>query len=1021
MIDLPLGLRDALESGQCVLFIGAGIGEHLIDRDGSPAPNAAMLAEELVDQFSIDTVDISNLSKIATVVELRKGRAELEGYLSKRLAFLEPDEQFRWLFTRRWKAIYTTNYDNSIKRAYELIATPPQTPVIFSATSDLVAHDTQFEVPIFHLHGTLFGTEKPNIIITQNDYAKFRDKRRMLFELLKYHFVTSNILYIGYGNQDPNWSLVLSELSEDFGSSPLPPSYRIAPETDPLEAEILSARGITTIDASYKEFAEAAALALPESTIDVNVLHSIKASIPSDLIPQFETNPASTARLVSSWTYVNQAPFSERSNLSAFLRGDRPNWGLIGAREIFDRDLEEEIYTELLDYATSSSKSPSVITVLGPAGYGVSTLLMTLAARLAKDKAGRIFMHKPGNPLLEGDIEFALSLFPGRSFIFVDNAADSAERLNSLINRLRETGRIAMFILGDRINEWMQAYKRPRGTEFHLEPLSDAEIYRLLDYLEKNSVLNALENLSKDMRFSAIKTVHKKELLIAMREATEGRSFDAIIEDEYRGINDPLARRLYSIVCCFYQQGVYVRNDLLSRLLGIPIAELYEKVADSVEGVVVYECINQSKQLYAARARHRTIATIVWERCVNPTEQEQTIQSSLKALNLNYGIDKDAFESFYMSDTLVDSISTADGRIRFFDAACRKDPDSPYVRQHYARMLLRDHKAELALAEIDKGIELDPSANILLHTKGRILMDLAMQAESSEIARRWLSQSESCFQAALAKDKRDDYYYQGLTQLYLGWAERAESGAEVVDYLSKAEAIVSEGLRNVRVTDRESLWIESANIQRWLGDEPSRIKALEIAVKESPGSVFARYLLGKAYRIATRFEDAAQTLEPIVKNYPEEYRSYVEYALAIAHLQKSYKEAVSILKLSTLFGFRDPRFIATLGGMEFMSSNFTEAQKVFEEAVKHRLSHKDINRIEFKPINFQNRSEPLRLTGRIVVVKAQFAIIESAGFPTFLCPGSKFGDLVLEKNLAVSFEPVFAARGPMVERPKLLE
>ena len=184
---------------------------------------------------------------------------------------------------------------------------------------------------------------------------------------------------------------------------------------------------------------------------------------------------------------------------------------------------------------------------------------------------------------------------------------------------------------------------------------------------------------------------------------------------------------------------------------------------------------NQAKELYAARARHRTIATIVWERCVNPGEQEQVIQTALKALNLNYGIDKDAFERFYMSDRLVDTISTLDSRIRFFDTACSKDPISPYVRQHYARMLLRDDKMELALAEVERGIALDRSAKILLHTKGKILMQLAMQAESPEIARRRVLQSRSCFQTALTTDKRDEYYYQGLAQLYLSWAKRANS------------------------------------------------------------------------------------------------------------------------------------------------------------------------------------------------------------------------------------------------------
>ena len=73
-----------------------------------------------------------------------------------------------------------------------------------------------FEVPIYHLHGALFGLDKPNIIITEDDYAKFSEPRRMLFELLKKEFATSTILYVGYANQDPNWKQLLTEISEEF-------------------------------------------------------------------------------------------------------------------------------------------------------------------------------------------------------------------------------------------------------------------------------------------------------------------------------------------------------------------------------------------------------------------------------------------------------------------------------------------------------------------------------------------------------------------------------------------------------------------------------------------------------------------------------------------------------------------------------------------------------------------------------------------------------------------------------------
>ena len=66
------------------------------------------------------------------------------------------------------------------------------------ATSKIVSFDRRFQVPLYYLHGKLFGPEKPSIIITESDYAEFRKKRQMMFEVLKLEFATSTFLYIGY-------------------------------------------------------------------------------------------------------------------------------------------------------------------------------------------------------------------------------------------------------------------------------------------------------------------------------------------------------------------------------------------------------------------------------------------------------------------------------------------------------------------------------------------------------------------------------------------------------------------------------------------------------------------------------------------------------------------------------------------------------------------------------------------------------------------------------------------------------
>ena len=417
---IALGLRQALESGDCVLFVGAGVGSHYKALDGTCAPDGGTLAKELADHFGIDAGDSPDLAKVAQIVEIRKkGRAELETFIKRRLADLEPDDIVSWLSSIRWKAIFTTNYDGALQRAYAKNPDPPQTPVTVTATGELVSFDRRFQVPVFHLHGALFGVERPRIIITEDDYVQFRDRRRMLFEILKQEFATSTFLYVGYSNRDPNWRLLLDEIRAEFYPSQPPISYRVAPSTDVLDEEILRSKGIETISASFDDFQRTAAVALAGSRVSPDVLKRLESTIPHDLLPSFDKHPAAIARLMSSWEYVNQAAFNATPNTTEFLRGNRANWALIGKHLHFERDIEPELYDALLDYATGSGRTPSLLAVLGPAGYGTTTVLMNVAANLVSERAAAVFFHRPGTPLLEGDVEFASSIFDDTCPVFV--------------------------------------------------------------------------------------------------------------------------------------------------------------------------------------------------------------------------------------------------------------------------------------------------------------------------------------------------------------------------------------------------------------------------------------------------------------------------------------------------------------------------------------------------------------------------------------------------------------------------
>lgn len=645
----------------------------------------------------------------------------------------------------------------------------------------------------------------------------------------------------------------------------------------------------------------------------------------------------------------------------------------------------------------------------------MSTLAKSLAAKLVEERAGPVFYLKPGKSILEGDVNFALSIFPDKLFFFLDNAVDQSDAVKSVVQRLKEAKRTGMFFLGARLNEWRQCYSKPLAKEFELDPLSDPEINRLLDCLSKHSELNKLQDLPRSLQFAAIKERYQKELLVAMREATESKSFDSILESEFHGIGSDTARRFYIVVCCLYQHGIYIRDTLLASFLNKTLPEMYKEIGDALEGVVIHDCENEVEGKFIVRARHRIIATVVWERCSTASERENTVQTILEKLNFNYKNDRIAFDTLIRFDRLVDGIRNIEGRIKYFETACRKAPESPYVKQHYARMLSRSEKPELALGQIDAALKLPNPPRVLHHTRGVILEQMALNFESIDIARRRLVQSEESFRRGLALNSKDEYCYLGLAQLFFNWgAKRAKTQEESLNYITKAEEIIGEGVKVVY--ERDGLWIESAKIQKFLGDHPNHLKELEKAVHESPESIIGRYLLGRAYRKSGQPEKALAVLEPIIRTHFEEFRAFIEYSLSLIYCNKTYKEAIATLRQGSLYGMSDPRYLGTLGGMLYMDNQFSESEEIFKEFDRHSFTASELNKIQYYPPDMNDLKNRIRVQGKVVVVKAGYAFIDSPKYPRILCPGSKFRGVTMVADQKVTFDLGFCAKGVIADR-----
>jgi tetratricopeptide (TPR) repeat protein len=1023
---LPLGLRQAIERGTCVLFLGAGIGGHYTRPDGTPAPDGARLAEDLIAHFKLG-IAATDLPRVSQYAEMKSSRANLDAFVRKALDRLEPDEHIQWLTTFRWRSIFTTNYDMGLERAYRLNPAPSQNPVPVAATADLRYTDTLVDVPVFHLHGSPYSPCNSPIVITQSDYTRYKDKREMVWNRLKSDAATSTLLYIGYSGRDPNWQMIVEEVAREFSPSQPPVAYRIDPYADPLDTEILrDVRRIETLVMSLPEFHALVESELGDRRPDPDTVNVLRNKVPQHLRPAYDAEPAAMLRLLESWIYVNDESVVNVPNTKEFLRGSKPTWSLIAQNHRFARDIEEDLWEWTLEFSTNPNSKSAAVALTGPAGYGITTLLMAQALRIVDASAGPVFMLREGAEVSEGDVLFATSLFPDVACYFIiDHAREHSANIQAALAQQGHSKTNFLFTMGVRRNDWLSPKIRFKAKEFEIEPLSDPEINRLLDFLTTEGSLGEMEFLDRDFQFTIVKNKHEKQLLVAMREAMagEGVGFDSIIEGEYRSLdpgNSPsISRDLYLLVCCFYQHGMLIRDELLEAVLGYPLQSLYEDVGTNLEGLVEYTETNIVRGQYAARARHRIIAQIVWKKCGTRQLKEHLLQKAMEKLNLSYRLDRKVFELFFRTDEIVETFSTLEGKIKFFETAARRDPNNVYVLQHFARMLLREKNVTLALNQIDDAIAKDRTKTIrsLHHTRGVILADMAMSDENNEMARKRLAHAEREFLFCMSAKESDSYGHSGLARLYLNWARRPKlSDDEATEYLEKAEAVVSEGLKVV--SERASLLITSAEIQNDLGDQPARLSKLRQAVESDSASPVARYLLARAYRDQGIPLKTMQVLDPLIKNDFANVRAFVEYTRAMLDTGETIKKACATLSVCRLDGETDAAFIGLYGGLLYLDSKFVEAQKLWEDARELEFTDEERIRRQYIPRDYATGNK-LRFSGVIIHKKPTFAIIQPDEGPTVISRTTAVDDKALEKGQKVDFELSFSAKGPLAENLRL--
>jgi hypothetical protein len=251
-----LGLiAEAVRSGRCILFLGAGV--HASPPEGSavayPAqqrpPSGRELSRELaaacgyVQRFP--THDPADLQRVALAYEIDSSRARLVDAITRAVdADKQPSPMLAALARLDFPLVITTNYDQLFERALRDAGKQPRVAVYtpeHAQTADF-RHATAASPVVYKLHGDI--AQRDSLVVTDEDYIQFvlrmsdKEPYDPIPLSLKYFLTDWATLFVGYSLLDYNLRLLFKTMRWKIDPANRPDMYSVDMQPDPLILDV---------------------------------------------------------------------------------------------------------------------------------------------------------------------------------------------------------------------------------------------------------------------------------------------------------------------------------------------------------------------------------------------------------------------------------------------------------------------------------------------------------------------------------------------------------------------------------------------------------------------------------------------------------------------------------------------------------------------------------------------------------------------------------------------------------------
>lgn len=747
-------LRGEILSGDVVLMLGAGASAEARYSNGKRAPSGKELAELISDKFLGGQFKDSPLNQVSELAINHTSLVAVQEYIREIFETLEPTMAHLTMTRFNWYGITTTNYDRLVEKAYDLNSkNSPQKIIPMIDNTDLVDRKLKVSNAIRYLklHGCITRTNSHDapLILTTDQYVQYRKGRSRIFDQFKDWLYEHIVVFLGYGLQDPNLRAILLEIESEIKSRQR--FYLVAPVVPDILKSFWESKRITVLQGTFEEF-----ISSLDSTIKspLELIPKPKTGTHLSIAERFvdssiELNETTTNYFEDDVDYVSAIKASSGNNAKDFYKGVDLGWEPILREWDVRRGLADTILANnIIEKKDNVKGAIEFILIKAHAGAGKKTLLRRIAWDAAHEYNCLCLYLKQCGQLNSNAISNLLRAVKERVFLYIESVPEKSSDLLRFIKAFDNT-EVPITIIGTaRTNEWNMScsdLSEYVTDEFNLRYLSHKDIEALLSLLERHRALGVLAKLNNQERINALTQRAGRQLLVALHEATLGKPFEEIIQDEYNNIRPIEAQKIYLTICVMNRFNILVRAGIISRIHDISFKDFKKRFFEPLEQIISTVENKKIKEYFYA-ARHSDIAEIIYSNVLR--DQEERFDEFLKCLaclNISYETDRKVFYRMIRTSSLLDEFSDHRMIQQIFKTAWEKVGSHKELLHQMAIYEMKRDSGNLKEANrlLETAHDIAPNDYTIVHSFAELKLRLAEQTDKELERKHYLDQAKA--------------------------------------------------------------------------------------------------------------------------------------------------------------------------------------------------------------------------------------------------------------------------------------